>query len=267
MMLPAQKIKLTLAISWAVLSCTQVQAQPVNSPLPAQNPTLNPRGQLNESLTFAAPPPPPDIGEPGQRSEAGSRGCENMDKQLTFAQKQLTALVPVYSNSELVLGATIASAPTFWFYIPYQPPFLGEFVLRDKDGMLVYQTDVTLPDTPGVVSLSLPQTVAPLEIGKQYRWFLKVYCKAQEPPAFVEGWVQRISLNPILKSQLEKATPRDRVALYAANGIWFEALSIAGELRRRDPNAPSWVVLLQAVGLTGLVNEPIVECCTPKGEE
>jgi hypothetical protein len=124
-----------------------------------------------------------------------------------------------------------------------------------------------LPDTPGVVSLSLPQTVAPLEIGKQYRWFLKVYCKAQEPPAFVEGWVQRISLNPILKSQLEKATPRDRVALYAANGIWFEALSIAGELRRRDPNAPSWVVLLQAVGLTGLVNEPIVECCTPKGEE
>jgi hypothetical protein len=187
-----------------------------------------------------------------------------MDKQLTSAQKQLTALVPIYSKSELVLGATITPAPTFWFYIPYQLPFPAKFVLRDKDGKLVYQTDVTLSGTPGFISLPLPKTVVPLEIGKRYRWFLKIYCKEQEPPAFVEGWIQRISLNPILKSQLEKATPRDRIALYAANGIWFEALSAAGELRRRDPNAPSWVLLLQAVGLTGLVNEPIVECCTSR---
>ena len=129
---------------------------------------------------------------------------------------------------------------------------------------LVYQIDVTLPQTPGVVSLSLPRAVAPLLIGKRYHWFLKIYCKAQEPPAFVEGWIQRNSLNPVLKSQLEKATPRERVALYAANGIWFEALSTAGYLHRRDPKDTSWAVLLRAVGLNDLANEPIVECCTLK---
>lgn len=236
MKLAVQNIKLTLVIGWAVLSCIQVQAQPVN---------------------FLAPPPPPDIGEPGQRSEAGSRGCEDMNQPLTSSHKQLTALVPVYSNSELVLGATIAPTPTFWFYIPYQPPFPASFVLRDKDGNLVYQTDVTLPETPGLVSLSLPRAVAPLLIGKRYRWFLKIYCKAQEPPAFVEGWIQRNSLNPVLKSQLEKATPRERVALYAANGIWFEALNTASELHRRDPKDTSWAALLQAVGLNDFVNEPL----------
>lgn len=247
-MLPMQKIKLTLALQLAVLSFTQVQAQPVNSVLLAQSP----------ALVFAAPPPPPDIGEPGQRSEAGSRGCENIDKQLSVAQKRLTALVPVYSDSELVLGATIAEYPTFWFYIPYQSPIPGKFVLQDKDGKLVYQTDVTLPPTSGVVSLSLPRAVAPLLIGKRYHWFLKIYCKAQQPPVFVEGWIQRNPLNPLLKSQLEKAAPRDQSALYAAAGIWFEALNIAGVLRRRDPKDPSWAALLRAVGLNDLANEPII---------
>jgi hypothetical protein len=101
-----------------------------------------------------------------------------------------------------------ASHPTFWFYIPYKPPSPGKFVLQDKDDNLVYQTDVTLPQTPGVISFSLPQTVAPLLIGKQYHWFFKIYCKAQQPSAFVEGWIQRNSLNPALNSQLEKATPQ-----------------------------------------------------------
>ena len=261
-MLRVQRIKLSFAISWAVLSCTQVLALPVNSLLLAQNPTLNPRGQLNESLIFAAPPPPPDIGEPGQRSEAGSRGCEDIDKPLTSDHKRLKALVPVYSNSDLVLGATISPAPTFWFYIPYTQ-FRGKFVLQDKDGRLVYQTDV-MPQTPGVVSLSLPGVGAPLLIGKPYRWFLKIYRKAQAPPAFVEGWIQRNSLNPVLKSQLEKATPRSRVALYAANGIWYEALTASAELYRTDPNRGDWAAMLRTIGLDDIASEPMLECCHPR---
>lgn len=258
--MPVQKVKLTLAISWAILSCTQVQAQPVNSVLLEPRPTSNPNRQPNELLTFAAPPPPPDIGEPGQRAEAGSRGCqEEIDKPLASSQKPLLALMPVYSDSELVLGTTIAPTPTFWFYIPYQPPSSGKFVLRDKNGKLLYHTDVTLPQTSGVVSLSLPKAVAPLEIGKQYHWFLKIYCKPQEPPAYVEGWIQRNPLNPVLNSQLQKATPRDLVALYAAHGIWFEALSTASVLRHRDPKDTTWAELLRTVGLNDLATEPILK--------
>lgn len=268
-MLPTQKIKLTLSISCAVFSCMQVQAQPVDSLVFGQNPTLSLSKKLDGALIFAAPPPPPDIGEPGQRSEAGSRGCENADKQLpTGTQKQLlTALVPVYSDSELVLGKTISTNPTFWFYVPARSPSPAKFVLREKNGKLVYQTNIILSQSAGVISLPLPKTVAPLEVGKQYRWFLKIYCRSQEPPAFVEGWIQRISLNPVLKSQLEKATPRDRVALYATNGIWFEALNTAGVLHRRNPNDISWVELLRGVGLNELATEPIVECCTLTNEE
>ncbi|WP_317112687.1 DUF928 domain-containing protein [Chroococcidiopsis sp. SAG 2025] len=253
-------------MSCAVLSCTQVQAQPVNFLLTGQNPTLNLSRKLNGSLTFAAPPPPPDIGEPGQRSEAGSRGCENVARQLpTDPQKQqLTAIVPMYSDSALVLGTTIDAAPTFWFYASYVAPAPAKFVLRDKDGELVYQTDVVLPQTPGIISLSLPKTAPPLLVGQQYRWFLKIYCREHEPPAFVDGWIQINALDPALKSQLEKAMPRDRVALYAANGLWFDALSAAAQLRRRNSKDPAWAELLQVVGLNELATEPIVDCCTPR---
>ncbi|AFY89176.1 protein of unknown function DUF928 [Chroococcidiopsis thermalis PCC 7203] len=262
-MLPVQKIKLTLAISCAILSCTQVQAQPLNS-LSGQNQSPDPSRKSHGSLTFAAPPPPEDIGEPGQRSEAGSRGCFNLERQLpsNTQKQQLAALVPVYSDSALVLGTTISAAPTFWFYTSYVAPVPAKFVLRNKDGGLVYQTDVALPQTRGIISLSLPKTAPPLSVGRQYRWFLKIYCREQEPPAFVDGWIQINPLDPTLKEQLEKATPRDRVALYAVNGLWFDALTVAAQLRRRNPNNPSWAELLQVIGLNELAIEPIVECCS-----
>lgn len=255
--LTVQKIKLAFAISLAVFGFTRVQAQTVNPRLLVQRPMSNASGQLNQSLIFAVPPPPSDIGEPGQRYDAGSRGCEDMDKQLTgFKEKRLTALVPVYSGSDLVLGATTAAHPTFWFYVPYQPSYTAKFVLRDQDGKsVVYQTNVSLPKTPGVVSLSLPSTVAPLEIGKRYHWYFKIYCTAQQPPGFVDGWIQRKSLNPTLKSQLEKATRGERVALYAANGIWYEALTAASELRRTNPKDTNWAALLRAVGLKDIAPE------------
>ncbi len=95
MKLSVPKIQLSLAISWVVLSCTLLQAQPVS------------RQQIRtpQPLSFKAPPPPPqDIGEPGKRSEAGSRGCsQDMNKPLTsVSQKRLTALVQTSGNPSTV---------------------------------------------------------------------------------------------------------------------------------------------------------------------
>ncbi|NEQ25527.1 MAG: DUF928 domain-containing protein, partial [Microcoleus sp. SIO2G3] len=200
MKLSVQKIQLSLAISFltlinlTLLSCTQVQAQPVNSLLFGQSPTLKPKEQFNQSLIFNAPPPPPDIGEPGKRAEAGSRGCgqDTMKKPVTSSQKRLIALVPIYSKSEKVFGATIAEHPSFWFYVPYSSDFAyGEFVLEDEaQNQTIYKTSLT--GAPGVISLSLPTKAAPLEIGRQYRWYFNIYCKKDNQIiADVEGYVRR----------------------------------------------------------------------------
>ncbi|MEH2071493.1 MAG: DUF928 domain-containing protein [Nostoc sp.] len=247
-----QKIQIFLAVSLILLSSIDVQAQPAN-----------PNGQLNQSLIFAAPPPPKGIEEPGKRGEAGSRGCgQDINKRMTFSQKQLTALVPVYSNSELVFGTTIEEHPSFLFYVPYASDFTsGEFVLEDEaKHQTIYKTSFT--GTPGVVNLRLPSKAAPLEIGKQYRWYFNIYCqKDKQPFANVEGYIKREQLKPALKTQLAKATPRQQVNLYAANGIWYEALSTANELRRPNSQDTSWTALLKAVGLNDFATEPKVECC------
>jgi hypothetical protein len=105
--------------------------------------------------------------------------------------------------------------------------------------------------------------VAPLEIGKRYRWYFSVLNpkKPAEVLDGVDGWVQRESLNLTVQSQLEKATLPQRVALYAANGFWHEALTAASELRRIDGNSNDWAALLKAVGLDDVASEPILECC------
>ena len=258
MKLSVQKIQIFLAVSLTFLSSIDVQAQPTN-----------PNGQLNQSLIFAAPPPPKDIGEPGKRAEAGSRGCgQDINKPLTSSQKRLTALVPVYSNSELVFGTTIAEHPSFLFYVPYTSDFAsGEFVLEDEaQNQTIYKTSLT--GTPGVVSLSLPSKAAPLEIGKRYRWYFNIYCnKDKQIIADIEGYVKREQLNPTLKTQLEKATPSQRVTLYGSNGIWYEALSAANELRSTNLQDTSWTALLKAVGLNDFATEPKVECCNLESQK
>jgi len=258
-----QQLKLSCSISLVLLSFIPVQAEAVGPVILVSRSTLYSSNQLGEPLSFNAPPPPDDINAPGDRIGGGKRGCENLAKQLTGSQgKLLTALVPIYGSpdSGLVLGTTTASHPTFWFYVPDSPAVEAEFVLQDKASQTIYQSPVLLSKTPGVVSLSLPSHATPLEIGKLYHWYFNIYCQPQQPPVFVDGWIKRDSLNSNLKNQLEKATPKQRIALLAANGIWYDTLTAAAELST-DPKRTTWVALLRTVGLDNISTEPVVDCC------
>ncbi|MBH8572234.1 DUF928 domain-containing protein [Nostocaceae cyanobacterium CENA369] len=244
-------IKLVFAIALVSLNFTPIQAEPIKS-------------QLSASWSFNVPPPPDDINAPGNRIGGGKRGCENANKELiTSQQKRLTALVPVYPlpNAELVLGLTTTSHPTFWFYVPDVRKANAEFVLQNEVGQTVYQSPVSLSGIPGVINLSLPSTASSLEIGKRYHWYFNIYCNSQQPPIFVDGWIKRVELNAVVKSQLAKATPKQRLAIYASHGIWYESVTTSAELRRLDPKRTDWTNLLQSVGLNDIASEPIVNCC------
>lgn len=234
----------------SLLSCIPVQAESLNRP-------------ISTSPIFAAPPPPEGTGEPGKRSEAGSRGCNRgMNKKNLGFPKKLTAIVPFYPSSESVYGVTTEKYPSFWFYVPYTSNVAyGEFVLEDESEQpKVYP--VSLTKTPGIVNLRLPSTSQSLQIGKQHRWYFNVYCKDDKQIiGNVEGYIATARLNPRLRSRLNKAPYAQRVKLYGANGIWYEALDNAAKLRRRNPQDNSWEKLLREVGLSNLANQPMVNCC------
>jgi hypothetical protein len=260
---------ITLALVGLMSGSIPIQARIAKPVTSTTIPVQHPPSRKNIPVSFV-PPPPPDQEAPSGRARGGaSRGsCDNHQDK-----KRLTALVPVTSKS--VWGLTVTEYPTFWFYVPdaLTPEIPIEFVLQDEEDNYVYKTTFTVPGTqPGIVSLSLSSMKAPLEIGKKYYWTFSIDCDPQEPSnsIFVKGTVQRVAMNPALMSQVKAATQRDRIALYAANGIWHEALTTLAELRRTEPGdatlAATWENLLQYVDLQDIAKEPIVQCCTPRRE-
>lgn len=229
-------------------------------------------------ITFSPPPPPPDRGVPGDRGGAASRGCG-------AGNQSITALIPVYEQTlkqgkpeavsvTKVWGLTTEEYPTFWFFVPYKKSTINsiEFVLKDessKPSQTLYQTIVTIPEVPGIISIRLSATTPPLQVDKMYHWFfkMKVICAPQQPAEreYVEGWVQRINPNLKLANSLKQATPQQRIGLYAENGIWYDALTTLAELRLAKPQDPTlvaeWMNLLKSVDLENLAKQPLLRCC------
>lgn len=234
--------------------------------------------------------PPKDRGAPapGQRTGGATRG------RCPVASKRLTALVPIISATSdksqhpvlastptgSVLGLTVVSHPTFWFYVPYSitPERPLEFILKDDRDNIIYQTLLSeSATTPGVVGFKLPDTVTPLVVNKRYNWFLTMACdrpapnsSSQEEPTkiFVSGWVERVPLAPSLQQELDKATAQQKALLYANGGIWHEAVTTLAELRRQKPNdvtlKEEWANLLRSINLEAIAPEPITSMLTPK---
>jgi len=103
-------------------------------------------------------------------------------------------------------------------------------------------------------------------VGQSYHWYLRVFCPPQpEPPLpdVKEGEIRRVGLDPALKKQIEAAKPQQRVALYAAKGLWYDALSTSATLRAVKPEDETlkadWISLLRSVGLETIAMEPLTK--------
>ena len=243
-MLPFNQIKPAFAISLVLVSFTNYSA-----PISAQpnRPATHRYDRIQIYFLDGG-----TQGRPTKRVDTSTRGpgsrCPSTDTPLV-------ALIP-----EKNIGLAVEENPTFWFYIPYKPDQItsGKFVLSDESGKEIYQTSLTSVGTPGLVNFRLPSEI-PLEINKEYQWKLTLNCASHD--VSVHGWVQRVA-QPNLETQLQTATPRDRIALYAKNGIWYTALNDLAKLRISEPQnralVQDWTNLLKDVGLETLANKPIV---------
>lgn len=198
---------------------------------------------------------------PGRRRGGARRG------DCPATSTQLTALVPETEISTQSLpqtyvgGSTTAEYPTFWVYVPYSlnANLTAEFILQDDTGQDIYRiasTDFSAAEvSPGIVSISLPSTIAPLKIGKLYKWYFKLNCDA-EAPMYVQGGIERISLNANLAKQLASATPQEQANFYIKNNLWYDAVNIIAELYRTNPTdnntKSAWINLLRSLGLEDL---------------
>ncbi len=245
-------IILSLALTGLLTNFTSVAKQsPVSAIFTTTSVSQFP---LQLALKFNLPPK----GAPGNRSGAANRGCGP-------TPKLLTALVPGTNQ-----GLTVAEHPTFWFYVPYPPSPSKDMVFKllDKQkNQEVYKIRFTVTGTPGIISVTLPDSVNPLAVGKRYQWIFTYLCnpKVVSQDIVVHGYVERVNVSPQMAVELNKAkTPLEKVAVMAENGIWFDALTELAQLRRKEPNnevlLQKWEALLTADGvkLNEIIAEPLV---------
>jgi hypothetical protein len=197
---------------------------------------------------------PPNRGAPSNTAGGATRG----NSFCVTGKTPLTVLVP---SSHI--GLTTTAHPTFFVYVPPTSAKSAEFVLQDAKDNDIYRTTVELTGTPGIVSLSLPETAPPLEMGKDYLWYFSIVCQPKDrlEDVFVSAWVQRVQPTKAVVDTLKRVAPRDRPGVYAKASYWYDTLSTLAELRRSKPNDASlnsdWTQLLNSVGLSKVAKEPL----------
>lgn len=233
--------------------------------LSAQVPTNQQPGSLSNRLPDQwgfSPPPGPGEPVPVNRQGGATRGdkCVQDDTQLT-------ALVPGVKEFSGMsgLGETASEYPTFVWHIPQSSALEIEFVLRDAKDRDIYSAKYTLAKSAqgsvqgssGIMSLSVPAfaNVSPLEVGQNYYWSIALVCDPidRSGDVIAGGRIKRVKLDPTLAQNIQKATPEERVALYANAGVWYETVATLAELQRTRPNdteiAQAWNKLLNSIGL------------------
>ncbi|MBW4564387.1 MAG: DUF928 domain-containing protein [Mojavia pulchra JT2-VF2] len=235
-----------------------------NQPTPGQpNPRDNSKNQNGDVKVNI-----PDRGLPGRREVGGTRGpntCISSSSEIPT----LTLLLPPTN-----LGLTTAAYPRFFWYTPTNKAHRVKFSLyqvneQTQQDTLVYDTTFIPNRAAGISSLTLPSNsnVPPLAINQLYQWSVSIICNPQDtsPRSMmtVDGWVQRVAINPNVANKLQQISQRDRILVYAEQGLWFDLLSTVADLRTAQPSDTTllntWVSLLTQVNLETIAQQPLLQ--------
>ena len=184
----------------------------------------------------------PDISAPGNRESGSTRStsCIAFDDNVI-------ALMP-----ETNYGYTQTGYPSFYFYLPPTEAEQVKFVVRhEATGDLVYEGRFHIAGDSGIAQVSLPNNglQQPLMNGEVYVWYVSVVCDETDPSADVvtEGFIERIDTRVATQTILAELP-----ALYAEQGVWYDALAASAALKQED-SAADWNALLEAVALDQLI--------------
>jgi Domain of Unknown Function (DUF928) len=204
-------------------------------------------------ITRPQPPStPPPNGTRSGGALGGTAACSTV-------QKPLVALIPV-ENPVL----TASAHPTLFIYVPYgsSDVSFGEFSVLTglQETTRLYHTRFTLPTTPGIVSISLPDLPAfALQENLFYHWYFKLYCQGNtsaQADLEVDGWVKRVA-SPAEQEQRINASP---------SFLWYDELARSAENLQADPHnrefKDRWRNLLKLIGAEELLQAPLVNLVT-----
>ena len=231
-----------------------VSAPPVNHPQPRLTTQMESKPSQLLAIDF---PESDSRGAPSRTRGAGSRGPCN----LIIEEKSgvnLTAVMP-----ENNIATTVSPNPTVYLYVPKSSKQKAEFALYDWTNRVrepIYITNISLPQSAGIVKVNLPKTVE-LQPNNTYVWHFGIICDPDQRSLdyYINGWLQRTSLTPKTEAKLKELEekPLEQAKLYAESSVWSETITTLEKSRAAYPNA--WKELLESVGLGKIADSQIFD--------
>ncbi|MEM1255827.1 MAG: DUF928 domain-containing protein [Cyanobacteria bacterium P01_H01_bin.21] len=205
------------------------------------------------AVEISQPPPPPNAPPPNGTRPGG--GLEPENPACSALNDDLHALIPIENP---VLTAT--AYPTILFYVPFgaQEVEYGEFslLLWPNEDVRLYKTRFLLPESPGVVSVTIPEIPTnALAEGQIYRWYFQLYCEGGEgtqPDLTLHGAIQRVASTPQRSEQIQAGSP----------DIWYDTLAHVADGLQASPQdnqlQAQWQELLALIEAEMVTDEAFV---------
>jgi hypothetical protein len=182
--------------------------------------------------------PPIDISFPKGRKGGGHRGS-------------LLVLAPDHP------GQTVQGAPTLYWYTAQaiQAPASAILTIQDMAGGPVSDIALQLPIQTGIQRVRLADHGVHLVPGALYKWTVTFFPASQN--RFVReksyGRLKCVAPSDTLEAQLRQARPADVPGIYAAAGLWYDAMAALSERLEAAPHDTAlleqWGSLLEQGGL------------------
>lgn len=174
-------------------------------------------------------------GLPGRRLGGGTRS----DRVFAHDYVYLAALVTADN-----LSTTTAAHPSLMFYVPEMvEDQTVEFVLRDRNDQLVYETAFQVEKTGGLISIDTATTgIDPLNLNENYEWYFSIIPNHEDRAndIVVYGSVQRVD--------------------ETGATLWHDAITTTGALYQENPQdiniTAAWNQLIETAGLTAIIESP-----------
>jgi hypothetical protein len=185
----------------------------------------------------------PEVGKPRRRVGGGRRG-------LPQDQPEVVQLVPQH------VGRTVSAQPKLYWYLSSVPSkdIRVELTLIDEESIEpVLDVPIDRPTEPGLHKIDLGKYGVKLSPGQDYQWSVALVVDPSQRSLDVvsTGWIRRVAPPADLKARLA-ASPENAAAIYASEGLWYDALDATAQLgASNDPRfQPHLTALLQQVDIT-----------------
>jgi hypothetical protein len=238
------KIAVTAFSLIATLMSTTANALAGTQPQVNSNSQSSQKTKSNQN--FAANFKPPRKGQPeytvGGATRRDSCAIAQEDKN------EITALVPERKQS-----LTFASHPSIFAYVSaLDSDKSATLIVKDQTEDYYYSQQLMLPATGGVIKMTLAEDAPPLELGKDYTWFLRIQCNIHPEPEDpqIHASITRVA------GHVPSLIQEDMVSFYANSQIWYDSLNTAFALSQSGKNI-YWSQLMSSIDQDWTLDKPL----------